>query len=117
MYTELKMIRITPELLLKSYVDRRLHFALSRFGSRIGRVTVTISLVSSGRPGDLRCRIIADMRPFGAITAEGTDLDAHSAIDRAIGRLLRRCDSKCVRQRNGAGRRTSIRIPTQHLAA
>lgn len=117
MHTELKMSRVNPESLLRSYVERRLYFALSRFGSRVGRVTVTIAPDSSARTEDLSCRIIADLHPFGAVIAEASDADVYSAIDRAVARLVRRCQSKCARQRSGTERRTSIRIPKDRLAA
>ncbi len=117
MHTELKINRVNPESLLRSYVERRLYFALSRFGSRVGKVTVTIVPDCSARTSDLICRAVADLHPFGAVIAEASDTDVYAAIDRAVARLVRRCQSKCTRQRSGMGRRTSIRIPKDRLAA
>lgn len=115
MYNEVKLHRISAERLISDYVDRRLHFALSRFGERIGKVTTRIS--GGNRSDGLTCRITADLRPFGVISAEATDTDVFGAVDRCIGRLARQCQSKCTRSRNGQFRRVSIRVPNYLSAA
>lgn len=110
MQTELKVHRVNSEELLHQYVERRLSYLLSRFGDRIGKVTAR--LASSGSASsDLVCRMTAELRPFGVITAEATDPDAYSAIDRCAGRLARRCESKCARPRGNTQNRATIRMP------
>jgi ribosomal subunit interface protein len=112
MHSELKVQHVSTERLLADYVNRRLDFALSRFGERIGRVTTRITATAGSRP-ELRCRITSDFHPFGPIHAEATDADVYTAIDRCTGRLARRCASKCSRARSGTSARMSIRVPKQ----
>lgn len=77
-------------------VERRLGFALARFGDRVGRVAVHLAEVNGpqGR-ADKRCRIVVDIPGYGSaqvvVEEDGDDLNA--VIDRAadrIGRAVRR---------------------------
>jgi hypothetical protein len=74
MQTEVKLHRVSPDALLRKYVERRLNFVLARFGSRIGRVTARIGEASSGSADELVCRMSADLQPFGVISAEAADM-------------------------------------------
>lgn len=91
MYTELKLHKVSPERLLKDYVDRRLNFAMRRFCGRVSRVTTRITVPAAASSADLLCHIKADLTPFGVITAEASNSDVYAAVDRRIGRLARRC--------------------------
>lgn len=79
---------------VRERVERRLGFALGRFGDRVGRVDVHLSDVNGPRGGeDKRCRVVAEVPGHGpvVVTDDGSDLDA--LIDRAtdrIGRAVRR---------------------------
>jgi len=117
MQTEVKLHRVSPDALLRKYVERRLNFVLARFGSRIGRVTARIGEASSGSADELVCRMSADLQPFGVISAEAADMDLYTAIDRCAARLSRRCDSKCSRPRSSRANRFSIRVPGTLRAA
>lgn len=107
MRIELKLHHLNTEELLFKYVVRRLNFVLSRFGNRIGKVTVRLSAPNNS---ELACLMTAELHSFGVITAESVDVDAFSAIDQSAGRLARRCDSKCNRLRGGVLDRATIRI-------
>src|SRR5690348_368709 len=72
---------------LRVYVDLRLHFALSRFGDRVGLVTVRVFGVRSSRSIGMTCRVSAEFKPFGTVVVEDTDVDLYSAVDRATGRI------------------------------
>lgn len=75
---------------LRSYADRRLRFALSRFGGRVGRVVVTVSEHNgAGLSAATSCHISAELKPFGQVAVQDTDLDLYTAIDRAAGRMGR----------------------------
>ena len=75
---------------LRHYADRRLRFALSRFGHRVGHVMVALSRPDDSEPGAATsCRITADLRPFGEVEARETHPDLYLAIDRAAGRVGR----------------------------
>src|SRR5262244_2375339 len=52
---------------LTSYVERRLRFALSRFRGRVGPVTVRMS---ADGPAKSRCRIEAELLPFGHVESK-----------------------------------------------
>jgi ribosomal subunit interface protein len=117
MHSEFKLHGVNAEELLREYVERRLHFALGRFGERIARVTTRISAHVGNRSNDLTCRITADLQPFGAVTAEASNADVYTAIDRCISRLTRQCQSKCTRSRSGQSGRASIRVPGYLSAA
>lgn len=110
MHTELRLHNVNAEQLLLSYVDRRLAFSLSHMAERMGRVTTRIGTPAPGR-GELTCRMTADCRPFGPVTAEASDMDVYAAIDRCAGRLARRCHSKVLRSRMDRANRVSIRFP------
>ncbi len=116
MHTELRLQRINPETLLCDYIDRRLYFALSRFGERMGRVTTRINTSAGNSSQEFTCRIAADLRPFGVITTEASDADVYTAIDRCISRLARRCQAKCARPRSVRPSRASIRVPEPNAA-
>jgi ribosome-associated translation inhibitor RaiA len=109
MHIELKLHQVKPEQLLKAYLERMLSFGLSRFNERMGGVTARISGSESKGPVLMLCRLNAELRPFGTISAEATDVDVYAAIDRAASRLARRCESRCARQWSTRSSRTSIR--------
>ncbi len=112
MHTEVKILQINSDKLISDFVVRRLNFALSRFGERIGKVTTKIGIASTGTPQSLVCRITAELHPFGVVTAEAIDPDVYSAIERSVSRLERQCHSKCARRWGGSSR-DSIRISNQ----
>mgnify|MGYP005815758727 CR=1 FL=1 len=116
MHTQIKLHHVSPEQLLKCYVERRLNFAASRFGERIARVTTRISAPSAASSSTLLCHMSATFHPFGVVTAEASDSDVYTAIDRCADKLTRRCESKSLRSRRGSLSRLSIRTPG-HLDA
>ena len=97
---------------VRNYTARRLHFALGRFASRIGRIVVRISDINSVRGGiDQSCHISAELRPSGRVVLDQTDADLFTAIDRAserVGSALRR---EIQRIRQARTRRNSVRTP------
>jgi ribosomal subunit interface protein len=91
---------------LKSYVERRLHFALARFGGRVGQVTVRICGDGSAQN---RCRISVEVQPFGRVAVEEIDPDLFAAIDRATGRIGRLFGRELDRCRDAKVGRESVR--------
>jgi putative sigma-54 modulation protein len=90
MQVELRIRNTDLSTVLRNYAERRLRFALSRFGDRAGRVLVTVSGLDSADQGiATNCDISAEVRPFGQVTARETGRDLYAAIDRAAGRLGR----------------------------
>ena len=90
----------------RTYVERRLQFALSRFGGRVGNVAVR---VSPEGPSSSRCRISADMLPFGRVAVDEADADVFTAIDRATGRIGRLFGRELDRSRDARTGRESVR--------
>lgn len=103
---------VSPEL--GGHVERRLSFALSRFGGRVRAVSVGLADLNGPRGGiDKRCSMQARLAPRGTVRVEDTDSDLPAAIDRAATRLARAVTRALERRREGAhttggGERRSI---------
>lgn len=91
----------------REIVTRRLAFALSRFGGRVGRVSVLLSDVNGPRGGvDTTCRIVARTVPKGELCFEVTDVGIEAAVSRAAERISRRVSTDLERRRalRGSGK-------------
>ncbi len=84
---------------LRTHVERRLGFALGRFGERIGRVLLRFS-DTNGHRGDVdkRCEIDVGLRPR-SVRVEQTDADLFVALDRAADRASRSVARALERER------------------
>ncbi|VTT99613.1 ---NA--- : Ribosomal subunit interface protein OS=Candidatus Accumulibacter sp. SK-12 GN=AW08_02343 PE=4 SV=1: Ribosomal_S30AE [Gemmataceae bacterium] len=77
-------------------VERRLRFALGRFGGVLGRVAVHSADVNGPRGGvDKQCRVVADVTGcgYGPVVVQNAAADLAALIDRAAdraGRAVRR---------------------------
>lgn len=90
MRVELRIRNTDLASVLRNYADRRLRFALSRFGDRVGRVVVTLSKFDGAEQSIAKsCHITAELRPFGQVATREVDPNLYTAIDRAVGRLGR----------------------------
>lgn len=75
----------------RGIVERRLGFALARFGERIRRVEVLLTDVNGPRGGvDTMCKVVARIAPKGEVRAEATGIAVEEAISRAAERISRR---------------------------
>ena len=86
---------------LEERLERRLWFALAKFGGRIRRISAFLEDINGPRGGeDQRCRIEVSLVPSGSIMAEATDAEVASAVGRAAERVARRVkdalDRKCT---------------------
>jgi len=69
---------------LPDHIERRLRFALIRFGDRVERVIVFLQDTNGPKGGvDKVCRILAKVRGCGAIMASVADSEWMAAVDRA----------------------------------
>jgi ribosomal subunit interface protein len=94
-------IDVSPEI--EGLVERRLGFALSRFGGRVRAVSVGLTDLNGPRGGiDKRCCMQARLAPRGTVRVEDTDSDLPAAIDRAATRLARAVARALERRREGA---------------
>lgn len=75
---------------LSDYIERRLRIAFGRLDEQVDRVRVKVSGLNGPRGGTRKsCRISVSFKPFGRVAVQETDLDLHSAIDRAANRVAR----------------------------
>ncbi len=106
MHIEFRIQNTDPAEVIKGYIERRLRFALGRFGDRVGQVTVRIS----GDGGEIECRIATELRPFGRVAVRERDSDLLTAVDRAAGRVGRLFGHELQRVREARTSHESIRI-------
>jgi len=72
----------------KSYVQRRVDFAISEFDGRVRDVEVVVCDVNGPRGGvDKAIAITARLRPTGDLFARAVDVDGYSAVNLAVSRL------------------------------
>lgn len=109
MNVRLRVNNTDVQELLRGYTDRRLRFALGRFGDRVGSVSVAVHGIE-GKSGDSRCRIITEMIPVGRFSVDERGPDLFAAIDRATGRVGRRFRRELDRMRDAGRNRDSIRL-------
>ena len=81
---------------LRARVERRLGFALGRFGERIDRVLLRFS--DTNGDVDKRCQIDVGLRPR-SVRVEHTDADLFVALDRAADRASRSVARALERER------------------
>ena len=91
MNIEIRTHSIEVSDLVRSHVERRLGFALARFGDRTDRVIVRFSDVNGPHRGgvDKRCQIEVGLRPAANVRVEDTDVDWITSVDRAAERASR----------------------------
>jgi ribosomal subunit interface protein len=79
---------LTPAL--GGHVERRLRFALGRFGGRVEAVRVRVEDQNGPRGGvDKTCRLRARLRGAAPVGVDEADVDLYVAVDRAASRLAR----------------------------
>ncbi len=93
---------------LQSYIERRLRFALGRFGDRVGAVAVRIG--ADGK-ANASCHVTSEVLPWGRVAVQERDPDLFSAIDRATGRIGRVFGRELERGRESRIGRESVRRP------
>jgi ribosome-associated translation inhibitor RaiA len=106
MHIEFRIQNTDPAEVLKRYIERRLRFALGRFGDRVVQITVRIA----GNANEKECRITTELQPFGRIAVKETDSDLLAAVDRATGRVGRLVGREVHRVREARMSHESIRI-------
>ncbi|UCF33018.1 MAG: HPF/RaiA family ribosome-associated protein [Phycisphaerales bacterium] len=84
----------------REFIERRLGFALGRFGHRVSKVMVLLEHLNAPKDGmGVRCRIEGGIVPRGMVMAETTDVDVNSAVSRAVDRMARRVRDAIDRRR------------------
>jgi putative sigma-54 modulation protein len=90
MHVDLRIQDTARRDALRAHVERRLRFALSRFGNRVGRVVVRIGRLNGDQGTNARsCHIETRLASFGTVAVKDGGTDLFAAIDRAAGRMER----------------------------
>jgi len=101
MQIDIRARKIEVDEALRAHVDRRLRFALGRFGDRIDRVTVRFEDANGTRGGvDKQCQIEVALRPSGNVIVGDIDEDLCTVVDRAAERVARAVDRDLQRRRD-----------------
>jgi len=88
MQWELRNHGVELEEGVREHVERRLQFALSRFGSKIARIVVSLSDLNGPRGGmDKSCQIVVRLKGMSDVIADIVDTGWIVAIDRATNRI------------------------------
>jgi ribosome-associated translation inhibitor RaiA len=77
---------------MREEVRGRIHFALSRYGPRIGQVTVQIADGGGPRGGSQRlwlCRLSVRMKQHGSFSIESVQDEVATAVSRAADRAAK----------------------------
>lgn len=99
---------------LPEHIERRLRFALDRFGERIQKAVVFLQDHNGPKGGiDKVCRILVKTRGHGMIVAAVIDSDWIAAVDRAATRIGHNVARQIARQRDRQG--LSARLRTQDV--
>lgn len=94
-----RKFKLTTEL--QEHVDRRVRFALGRFGTVVDRVDVSLSDVNGPRGGlDKRCQIVVKTRGAGEVVVDDHDRDLYAAVSRASDRIGRAVARTLERKRD-----------------
>ncbi|MBN8628044.1 MAG: hypothetical protein J0M17_21400 [Planctomycetes bacterium] len=82
-------LQLTDEV--RSYFERRLLFAVSRFGAKIQSIDAALIDVNGEAAGgfDKRCRIVVKVAGVGRLVVQDDDAEIHPLIDRTTERLGR----------------------------
>jgi len=82
-------------------VERRVHFALGRFGHRIRRTEVLLVDSNGPRGGpDQHCTVHVVLAGLPPVVVEVVDVDPLAAVSRAVERVARRIRDSASRQRD-----------------
>ena len=98
---------LRPGTELRQYVDRRLQFALGRFGPAIERVAVRVADINGPRGGiDKYCRIVVTLRGRSGhpVAVDDRDEDLYAAVARASARIGRTLGRALERKRETRSR-------------
>lgn len=85
---------------LKEHIERRLTYALARFGSRVSKVAVSLTDNNGPKGGvDKACQIVVRLRGMGDVVAEIVDTDWPVTVDRAANRIGHNVSRELERKR------------------
>lgn len=81
-------------------MERRLRFALGRFGDSINRVAVRLTDLNGSKVGiDKECLIVAKLQKGGEIIVQGNGMDCSATLNYCADRIGRAVDRELSRNR------------------
>ena len=81
-------------------MERRLRFALSRFGDSINRVTVRLTDLNGPKGGiDKECLIVVKLQKGGEVIVQGSGMDCNATLNYCADRIGRAVDRELTRYR------------------
>lgn len=93
--------KVRVDEVLRAYIDRRLRFALGRFGEHITKVTISFEDANGARGGvDKQCQIEVALRASGSVLVDDIDADVRTVVDRVAERVARAVGRNLQRQRD-----------------
>lgn len=109
---DLRTSQISLSDALREHVERRLEFALRRFGHCIETITVRLVDINGPKGGrDKRCRLVVKLSPARIVMVEATDSDVYAAVtqaairaDEKVARLVTRRRPRPLAVRRGGAR-------------
>lgn len=88
---------------LRTHVERRVQFSLSRFRDRLRRIDVRLSDLNGPRGGvDKRCRMMLRLQGMPDIVVDDTEADMYAAIHRSAERAQQTLSRQLARARGGS---------------
>jgi ribosomal subunit interface protein len=97
-HIELKAHGIDLADSLRAYIERRLSLNARPFFAQVIRIRVRVSGLNGPRGGTrTSCRMSIEVKSLGKLVVQESDLDAHTAIDRAAARLGRLLSQRIAR--------------------
>src|SRR6476661_8550262 len=113
MDADIRILSMNLTEALQSYIERRLHYSLGRFGQRVGRVRVRITDVNGPRAGaDKSCHVSAELLPSGkTLLQQAVDTNLYAAIGRATEGIGRSFARALGRSRERKRNRETVRFP------
>jgi len=79
-------------------IESRLRLSLSRFSSKIARISVEVSTIDTPK-GHKKCRMELFLRPSRKIVLENTDAEIQAAVDRTAVQMARSVERQLRRDR------------------
>lgn len=81
-------------------MERRLRFALGRFGDSINRVTVRLTDLNGPKGGiDKECLIVVKLQKGGEVIVQGSGMDCSATLNYCADRIGRAVDRELSRNR------------------
>lgn len=109
MLYELHTSRVELEQGLREHIERRLTFALSRFGSSVIKAAVYLADNNGPKGGiDKSCRIVVRLRGLNEVIAEVIDTDWPVTVDRAASRIGHNVSRALERRRDFSHQHQSV---------